>query len=722
MDCNIYRITIFCFYSRENYSEFGSYGLESSSFARNRIRNPKLNSVAYDKLCSEVIWQTVEDFERLPNDIKLRTKFQDLTNSCGVSGGFTGYSDNSDSYSRELEDTLEDFFTTEKYSKYTGAVIKQYVNPNSPQYSSPNNAHKWEFHFSNLDSEVESVNHSPTSVGSAELSSMKKHNISLDYGGAKSKQRQKCDSPFDDRHHLSQKRNASKYEGESSVNRHKWKNMDTAISEEEGTSKSRWEQEDEVFSDSKAVTKVPTMCHKEAIIERRKVDSTADDKGKSELQNGAAHTPNIEHNTCSLETDFVMTVGSFKETSVDNKLRRGKNKESDSVKERLSQLNNRRVHENNLTIKHYFQMKSREHVAVFGSSEENVEAHESSTDDCVPGTPINTTQFGIQLISKTENLPVESPLSVIHCLREPKCSARIQQTESKSMYYDTDKSSSKAKISGYSKHSKRKTFSKLSTRRKKHKSAMDISKMASREIPSYFGSLMGKSDRESSLQNVYQQQLKTAMQTINEDEHLFCSSGEKSENRTVLSVDLLLCGNEQKGLTIVQDVPYKTSGNSKTNHGQEVMTNSDNTETIQKQVVTSSNNQDFRVSHLTLEQLEEKFKSNVKYLYSILKGEKYCWRHEQFQKGGPDSRNLCYAISTVPYTESQLDHILLLIRNTFYRNYSYMNHFDYIMKVLLPEATTKIFMDEFSLGHEETLQRIHNIYIVSDELDEKSLP
>lgn len=86
-----------------------------------------------------------------------------------------------------------------------------------------------------------------------------------------------------------------------------------------------------------------------------------------------------------------------------------------------------------------------------------------------------------------------------------------------------------------------------------------------------------------------------------------------------------------------------------------------------------------------------------------MKDEKYCWRHEQFKKGGSDSHNLCYAVSTIPYTESQLDHLLLLICSTFYHNYSYMNHFDYIMKVLLPEAATTIFMDHFSLSHEETL-------------------
>jgi hypothetical protein len=672
--------------------------------------------VADDKFCSEIIWQTVEDFQRLTNGIKLRKKIQDLTNACMATESFPGYIDNSDSYSCEL-DTLENLFITEKYSKYTGAITKQHVNPNSPEHSSPNNAQKCGFHFNNLGSEVESVNNNPIDVISAKKKSREKQNISHNYGVAKSKQRQKCDSASDDhRHHFSRKKHASRYEGKSSVNRHKWKkNMDTTISEEEGTS--RWEEENDVFSDSKTVTKDPTRRRRDVISERKKVDSTVEDKGKGELQNRGAFTSNRELKTCSIKTDMGIKVGSFKETSANNKyIRRGKNKESDSVKERLSQLNNIRTHESNLTIKHSFQTKSREHVLLFSSSEESVETPHKTSTDCVPGTPIHATQFGIQLASKTENFPVESPVSVIHCLREPKCSVRIQQTKSEPMDYDTDKSSSKAKMSGYSKHTKRKKISELSTRRKKHKSAMEVSKRASGGIPSYFGSQMGKSDSRSSLQNVYEQQLKTAVQAINEGEHFFISTEEKPEKRTVLSVDLLLRDTEQKGITV------NTSDNSKANHGQEVVTNGDNTETIQKQVVTSSNNQeDFRVSHLTLEQLEEKFRSNVKYLYGILKGEKYCWRHEQFKKGGTDSRNLCYAVSTIPYADSQLDHLLLLIRNTFYRKYSYMNHFDYIMKVLLPEATTKIFMDEFSLSHEETLQRIHKIYIVSDTPGEKSL-
>lgn len=666
--------------------------------------------MADDKLCSEIIWQTLEDFQRISNDIKLRKESQDCTNAYVTTDSFPGYSDDSDSYSCE-SDTPEKFFTIEKYSKYTGAVIRQYVNPNSPEHSSPNSKHKCDFQFNNLGSEVESVNSKPTSVVSAKLRPEKKQNISHDYGGAKNKQRPKCDSSSDDdRHHLSRTGNESKYEGKFSVNRPKLKNMATAIHEEECTSGSRWKMENDMLNDSKIVTENP----EDTISERRKVDSTAENKGKSELQNRGAYTLNRERKSCPMGTDMVMKVASFKETSVDqNCIRRGNKKESDSVKKRLSQLNKKRTHKNNLTIKHYFQTKNTKHVSLFGSSEESVETpHISSTDDCVPGTPIHTTQFGIQLISKTENLSVESPVSLGHYVREPKCSVRIQQTKSEPVDYDTDKSSSEAKLTGYSKHTKKKRCSKLSARTKR----------ANRDIPSYSGSQMGKRDRGSSLQNFYHQQLKSAVQAINEGEH-FLSSSEESEKRAAISEDLLLCGAEQKELKIVPDVSLKTSDNFETNHGQEAVTNDDNTETIPKQAVTSSNNQeDFKVSHLTLEQLEQKFKSNVKYLYGILKGEKYCWRHEQFKKGGTDSRNLCYAVSTIPYTDSQLNHLLLLIRNTFYRKYSYMNHFDYIMKVLLPEATTKIFMDQFSLSHEETLQKIHKIHIASDTPDEKSLP
>jgi hypothetical protein len=84
--------------------------------------------------------------------------------------------------------------------------------------------------------------------------------------------------------------------------------------------------------------------------------------------------------------------------------------------------------------------------------------------------------------------------------------------------YDTNKNSSKAKLSGYSKHTKKK-YSKLSARRKRQKSAEEVSKRDSRDAPSYFRSQMEKSVRESSMQNVYQQQLKSAVQAINEGEH-----------------------------------------------------------------------------------------------------------------------------------------------------------------------------------------------------------
>jgi hypothetical protein len=71
---------------------------------------------------------------------------------------------------------------------------------------------------------------------------------------------------------------------------------------------------------------------------------------------------------------------------------------------------------------------------------------------------------------------------------------------------------------------------------------------------------MRKRDRGSSLKNVYQQQLKTAAQAINEGKHFLSSSGE-SEKITAISEDLLLCGDEQKELKIVPCVSLKTSDN-----------------------------------------------------------------------------------------------------------------------------------------------------------------
>jgi hypothetical protein len=141
------------------------------------------------------------------------------------------------------------------------------------------------------------------------------------------------------------------------------------------------------------------------------------------------------------------------------------------------------------------------------------------------------------------------------------------------------------------------------------------------------------------LQRAFQQQLKTTVNATNEDdihnEHLCNSPRKELEEIIGLSEDSLLCGIGQQEFKIVPDVSLKTGDNFETNYRQEVATSSDKFETkYEEEEATSGDNegQDFKMSHLTLEQLEQRFKNNVKYLRDILKDEKYCWCHEQLKK------------------------------------------------------------------------------------------
>jgi hypothetical protein len=716
--------------------------------------------VTDDKLCSEIIWQTVQDFQLLASHVKLKKEnSKDLTNTNMATDSPTGCSSNLIPYLCK-PNNLEELFPIEKYSKYTGAVTKWYVNPNSPEHFSLNSGQECEFEFHNPTSEEAIMNNTSSSEILTNLKHSQKQNMSNDCSITNGKQGIECGSNLgSDRHHSSRKLYLRKL---------RQRNTPTTTSEEEGTSGSIWKMDSDVPNVSKPLMKNTIRYEDHVASYGRKVEHCMTEKeGKNEKQNRGNDTSNNGHKTCILKTEMVMELASLNESSKNKKyVKKCNDKKSGTLKSKSSKLGSKRSCESNMKPMHYFQMRNTKRISLFSSSEQGVKTQEelytnvSSSDDCVPGTPVHATQFGVQYTNKTENSPVKNPTSL------------VPQLNSKSVDYNTDKSSSKnvpestikteITLGHYSKHLKKEKCSKLSTRRRRHKSTAEVSESGSpvqlvkcsvaRKTEIINDALsgtanentsqlkhqssinlstrkgLGESGRGSSLQGVFLQQLKpTVRHTKKGDSHneYSCnSSREESRKITRLPKDSSLYGVGQQELKIVPDVSLKTSDNSETSHRQEVAQSSDIFKTNHEQVVTGSDSegQDFKVSHLTLEQLDQRFNRNVKYLRDILNGKKYCWRHEQFKKGGTNSYNLHYAIATFPYTDSQLDHLLLLLRNTFCRKHSFVTFYDYIVKVLLPEAATKIFMDEFSLSHHEALHKLHKIHIISDTSGDMTLP
>lgn len=704
-----------------------------------------MNYVTSNILFGEVIWYTVEDSQVLDSDVKLnRENPQDLTNAYLVADSSPGYSYSFSPQSCE-SNNLEDIFPIEKYSKYTASVSKWYINSSSPpEHSSLDK---------NTVSEMEFVNRtSPSEVLLTRLRPTEKQNISNNYSSAKSEQETWCNSESGgDRKQSDRESFRDRYEENLFTRK-----LNIAVSEEKeggkSTSGSSCKKESDVL---KTVIKNTVRCQYDKTSDGSEVEEkVTENEGKNLEPSRGNCSSNRESKICTLETHGMKLAS---------------NKESDTIKKKSSKLTGKQKSGRNPTIKHYFKMKNTKHISSCSESEQSVKTPDSisDSDDCVPGTPVHTTQFGIEYTNRNEDTPVNSLQSLDHRVKGCRYALRNQLAKSKLADYDTVKSSNKTEmpLGNCSKPTKQGKCSKLFTKRKRQKPLVDASKKVNAGIPLYFGSpvqvvkcsvarnfeitdnsicgtvhennsqlnhspchsviVPRREDPEncgkrSTFHSVFQQHLKNTVNTTNSDdiynEHLSISSRKELEEKIGLSNDSLICGIGQQELKIVPDASLKTNNNFETKYRQEVATSSDNSETKHEQEATSNDNegQDFKVSHLTLQQLEQRFKNNVQHLCDIMKGKKYCWRHEQFKKGGTASNNLHYAVTTVPYTDSQLDHLLSLLRETFCHKHSYVTYSDYIMKVLLPEATTKIFMDEFSLSHQETLHKIHNIYIISD--------
>nr|XP_054758202.1 uncharacterized protein LOC129264360 [Lytechinus pictus] len=88
---------------------------------------------------------------------------------------------------------------------------------------------------------------------------------------------------------------------------------------------------------------------------------------------------------------------------------------------------------------------------------------------------------------------------------------------------------------------------------------------------------------------------------------------------------------------------------------------------------------------------------NKKYLHNIFQGKRPCERHQCYKKKGPHRIGMGSNVRLGPFKEEQMDAVMgELVKIYCTKHIKYM---DYVSKVLLPEAMTKIYMDVHRVSH-----------------------
>ncbi|XP_041468104.1 uncharacterized protein LOC121418352 isoform X2 [Lytechinus variegatus] len=88
---------------------------------------------------------------------------------------------------------------------------------------------------------------------------------------------------------------------------------------------------------------------------------------------------------------------------------------------------------------------------------------------------------------------------------------------------------------------------------------------------------------------------------------------------------------------------------------------------------------------------------NRKYLHNIFQGKRHCERHQCYKKKGPHRIAMGSNVRLGPFKEEQMDAVMgELVKIYCAKHIKFM---DYVSKVLLPEAMTKIYMDVHSVSH-----------------------
>ncbi|XP_072024038.1 uncharacterized protein [Amphiura filiformis] len=97
--------------------------------------------------------------------------------------------------------------------------------------------------------------------------------------------------------------------------------------------------------------------------------------------------------------------------------------------------------------------------------------------------------------------------------------------------------------------------------------------------------------------------------------------------------------------------------------------------------------------------IEYLMKRNKHYFKKIFSGKIACRRHQDYKAGGYLRSDLNHSVRFGPFTDEQQDMIIRALIRVFCRKHNH--YFDYVTKVLLPEALAKICMEIQGVTHPE---------------------
>ncbi|XP_071800237.1 uncharacterized protein [Asterias amurensis] len=111
-------------------------------------------------------------------------------------------------------------------------------------------------------------------------------------------------------------------------------------------------------------------------------------------------------------------------------------------------------------------------------------------------------------------------------------------------------------------------------------------------------------------------------------------------------------------------------------------------------------------------QLKRLVRRNKRFLREIFVGKRPCKRHLEYKQGGYARANLAYEAWYGPFTEDQVDCIMTELMKVYCAKHN--RFLEYLSKVLLPEALTKICMDVLHLSQEAAQLIMEDISLCSD--------
>ncbi|XP_033629982.1 uncharacterized protein LOC117292151 [Asterias rubens] len=111
-------------------------------------------------------------------------------------------------------------------------------------------------------------------------------------------------------------------------------------------------------------------------------------------------------------------------------------------------------------------------------------------------------------------------------------------------------------------------------------------------------------------------------------------------------------------------------------------------------------------------QLKRLVRRNKRFLREIFVGKRPCKRHLDYKQGGYARANLAYEAWYGPFTEDQVDCIMTELMKVYCAKHN--RFLEYLSKVLLPEALTKICMDVLHLSQEAAQLIMEDISLCSD--------